>query len=140
MKKLLLVVAALAIATVSYAQEFRRIYSVSTTVSATNTAYSDTIPLKIASSTGLNSIGVMYKGTSTPTDIKIYFQQGYDYPTTEGAADPNLMDTDLVATATTNGWLMATIDTVTFPFGRFKFIGQGSNASGNIIELRIATE
>jgi hypothetical protein len=111
--------------------------SVSFSTGSTNTLYTKSIKTNLESPG--DKIGVMYKGTGPTVDLRIELEQSANPPATEGSQDSSYLSSYNVDTSvTTSGrWELATPDTVVMPYIRFKVIGQGSNSSGTLTEIKV---
>ncbi len=82
------------------------------------------------------SMGVMYKMASAGA-MALTLEQSYDKPATEGVNDSTYIQTSTInAGINTPVWQMATIDTVSMPFIRFKVKGATGNST-NSIQIKI---
>lgn len=103
---------------------------------STTTIY--TLSMPFANLETNKAIGVFYKVTPDTADLQIQFEQSFQRPTTEGSTDSTYLQSHIVdASLTDNDWHLATIDTVKGTFGRFKIIGQGSNPSNAVLQMKV---
>lgn len=103
----------------------------------TITVYTKSFSLRDAS-----RLGIMYRTTSdSAVNYTPVLQQSTIRPTTEGSYDAKYITTDtLRSAATTSGWYVATIDTLTaLPFGRFKIDSTNTGADA-VLEMEIVKQ
>lgn len=142
-KRFILFITFLLILSTSGFAEPRRVQSMLSTSNATDIAVASTATVFTQSfpmsDVNQDKIGVVYKCSTSSCDMNIKFEQGYQRPTTEGSDDSAYFITDVInASLTDNKWHMATVSTVTLPYGRFKVIGQGSNPSNATLKIKVS--
>lgn len=148
MKKIMIVLCAfiLSISSLCYAEaprtsnQARSSTGGALTTASTTTTYSKAMPLK--STDASNGMKVFYSASSansSSVDVNIYFEESFQLPTTEGSADTSYLITKVIDTTVNveGQWEAATIDTVTGLYGRFKIVGEGSNSSDTVTDIRL---
>ena len=129
----------------AHAAPYRSVYSVKSAtndtvfnVPSTTTVYTRSFSIKDVQNT--NDMGVMYKVTQDGTiALTLALEQSFQPPTTEGAVDATYLETHIIeAGIADDKWSLATVDTVTLPYGRFKVTGTGSNSAGTMFQIKVA--
>jgi hypothetical protein len=137
-RKLWLVLMILGCATLSFAS--LRVETAADSVSASLTTPAYTTSFPIMSSGSSSYIGAMYKSDVATGDTVIYFQQSFQRPTTENAADDTYVNTEGPWTVNDGAWHQATIDSVVMPYGRFLIKGSSSNPRTTTIDIKVSKE
>lgn len=107
-------------------------------VPTTSVALSKSISLVNPSA---NSVGVMYKATSSGTvTLTIQALRSFQKPTAENASDSTYISWNAPVSVSDTGWHMVTLDTVVMPYLRFQITGSGSNDASTTIQMKVAQQ
>ena len=91
-----------------------------------------------------DDMAVLFQATSATLspDVSIYLEQSFERPTTEGSPDFEYINTQTIVSSRTDyRWGVATLSTLApIPFGRFKIVGESSNPSDTIVQMRLGKQ
>lgn len=110
-----------------------------TTIAVPSQATIYTKSFDVAQHQASETVGVMYKATSSGTvNLTIVPQQSWSRPTTESAVDATYIAWDTTETTSNTNWRETTLDTVTMPYGRFQIVGGSGNDASTTIQIKVA--
>ena len=111
----------------------------SSTIAVASQATIYTLAFSVSDVEYEKAVGVMYKCSGTTCDSSLFAEQSYERPDTEGSLDVNWIGTHLIdASIADTNWKMATLETVSMPFMRFKIIGGASNSADVTFSIKVA--